>query len=66
MTNDELIARQAKHIEELQDALADMIRRVDNARALIYCIGGPLNDNKHWYTRPQLAIFYSIAEELGH
>jgi hypothetical protein len=65
MTEAELIARQAKQIEELRDEVADLKERVRRARSHIYCIGGPLNDNKLGYSKPQMVTFARIAEELG-
>ena len=64
MTEAELIARQAKQIEELRDEVADLKRRADRARSHIYCIGGPLNDNKLGYTKTQMVTFSRIADEL--
>lgn len=64
MTEAELIARQAKQIEELRDEVADLKKRADRARSLIYCIGGPLNDNKLGYSKPQMVTFSRIADEL--
>lgn len=66
MTEAELIARQAKQIEELRDEVADLKCRVRSARLHIYCIGGPLNDNKLGYSRPQMVTFSRIADELGN
>ena len=65
MTEAELIARQAKQLEELRDEVADLKDRARKARLHIYCIGGPLNDNKRGYTREQLVTFARIADELG-
>lgn len=65
MTEEELIARQAKQLEELRDEVADLKERSRRARLHIYCIGGPLNDNKLGYTKPQMATFAYIADELG-
>ena len=65
MKEAELIARQAKQIEELRDEVADLKERARRARLHIYCIGGPLNDNKLGYTRAQLVTFARIVEELG-
>lgn len=65
MTEDELIARQSKQIEELRDELADLKERAGRAKMHIYCIGGPLNDNKLGYSKPQMVTFFRIAEELG-
>ena len=60
----ELIARQAKQIEELRDKVADLKARAERATAHIYCIGGPLNDNKLNYSKQQMVTFSLIAEEL--
>lgn len=65
MTDAELIARQARKIEELKDELADLKERARRARLHIYCIGGPLNDNKLGYTREQMVTFALIADDLG-
>lgn len=65
MNEVELIARQAKQLVETQDALDDLRERVRRARLHIYCIGGPLNDNKLGYTKPQMVTFSRIADELG-
>lgn len=61
----ELIARQAKQLVETQDELDDLKERVRRALSHIYCIGGPLNDNKLGYTKPQMVTFARIADELG-
>jgi hypothetical protein len=65
MTEAELIARQAKQLEELRDEVADLKERARRARMHIYCIGGPLNDNKLGYTRAQMVTFARIVDELG-
>jgi hypothetical protein len=65
MTEAELIARQAKQLEELRDEVADLKERVRRARLHIHCIGGPLNDNKLGYSKPQMVTFARIADELG-
>lgn len=64
MSDSELIARQAKQIEELKDENTDLKNRIKNARMHIYCIGGPLNDNKLVYSNDQLATFSEILKEL--
>ena len=65
MTNAELITRQAKRIEEMRDELADLKDRMRRARLHIYCVGGPLNDNKLMFTNAQMVTFQLIADELG-
>lgn len=64
MTDTELIARMAKQIEELRDEVADLRERISRAHSHIYCVGGPLNDNKLGYTKPQLVTFALIADAL--
>lgn len=65
MTEAELIARQAKQLEELREEVAELKDRARKARLHIYCIGGPLNDNKLGYTLEQMVTFARIADELG-
>lgn len=65
MTEIEVIARQAKRIEELRDEVEDLKECRRRARSLIYGIGGPLNDNKLGYSKQQMVTFDRIAEELG-
>jgi len=65
MTKDECIARQSLQLMELRDENADLKERIRKARLHIYCIGGPLNDNKLGYTRDQMVTFSRIAETLG-
>jgi hypothetical protein len=65
MTDIELIARQAKRIEELLDEVANLRERIRRANIHIYCIGGPLNDNRLGYSKPQMVTFARIANELG-
>jgi hypothetical protein len=64
VTDAELIARQAKRIEEQDDEITRL--KESAARALLYiiCIGGPLNDNVLGYTPAQLVTFARIAKEL--
>lgn len=65
MTDSELIARQARKIEELQDSVFDLNNRISKARMHIYCIGGPLNDNRLGYSKAQMVTFWRISEELS-
>lgn len=64
MTDEQLIARQAKQLEELRDEVSDLSERIRKAMAHIYCIGGPLNDNKLDYSLLQMRTFREIASEL--
>ena len=65
MTQDELITRQALQLEELRDEVAGLKERARKARSHIYCIGGPLNDNRLGYSKAQMVTFARIADELG-
>lgn len=65
MTDADLIARQAKQIEELRDENRNLKERIGLARLRIYGIGGPLNDNKLGYTLEQMVTFARIADDLG-
>ena len=65
MTDTELIARQAKRLEELRVELDEIKGGVRSVHMLIYGIGGPLNDNGLGYTKEQRTVFHRIAEELG-
>lgn len=59
-----LIAKQALKIAELEEELAMHKEAADNIYNIIYCIGGPLNDNKLRYTHKQKAAFAHIASEI--
>lgn len=65
MTDAELIARQAKTIEEQRDHITDLHERINRAQLHMICIGGPLNDNKLGYTKEQRMVFHRISETLG-
>lgn len=63
--NDEiLIAQQARKIAELEEILKDFNDARDKIRIIIYCVGGPLNDNKLQYTKQQMGDFGRIINEL--
>ena len=65
MTKTELIARQAKRIEEMRLELKDRKRRDDAICNLIYGCSGPLNGNALRSTPEQMGIFQRITDELG-
>lgn len=62
MNNDELVARQARRIAELEDELLERRKAYGDVHDILYCIGGPLNDNKLKFTRQQLQPFFDIAK----
>jgi hypothetical protein len=64
MTKDELIAKQAMELVEYENLVNDLRDSINGARLEIICIGGPLNDNKLQYSKPQLITFSRILEHL--
>jgi hypothetical protein len=64
MTESELIARQAKQIEELRDEVKLLREGISEARSHIVCIGGPLNDDRLSFTKEQRAVFHRIDAAL--
>jgi hypothetical protein len=65
MTKDQLIAKQQLEIEMLKEESKRHAEACDEVHRIIYCIGGPLNDNKLGYTREQMRDFWAIKEALG-
>lgn len=65
MNDIEVIARQAKQIEELRDEVEGFKERIRKGASHIYCIGGPLKDNRLGFTKEQIATFREIASDLG-
>jgi len=65
MLPNELIAKQQLEIEELKTKIeiADQCRK--EIYGVLYCIGGPLNDNVDRYKMQQLKPFFKIAQILG-
>lgn len=64
MNNDELVARQARRIAELEDKVIEYNNACHKIHDVICCIGGPLNDNKLGYTRIQQTDFKKILNLL--
>lgn len=65
MTDAELIARQAKRIAELEERCElDWAARV-RVGAMLFGIGGPLNEDRYGCSLEIRKVFRSIAEELG-
>ena len=64
MTDEELIARQAKQIAELTDERDDLRACISKAICHMVCVGGPLNDNKLKFTSEQQKVFQAILNEL--
>lgn len=62
MPEDLLIAQQAKRIFVLEQLIEQYEQDRQTIRNELYCIGGPLNDNKYEFDNPQLKTFLRIAE----
>lgn len=65
MTKDELIAKQQIEIESLKKTVSLFREDIDTVHNIIFCVGGPLNDNKLMYTKEQMMDFWRIKEALG-
>lgn len=61
----ELIAKQQLEIEVLKKDLEVHKELEDDLYNIIYCIGGPLNDNKLQYSKEQLSTFANISHIFG-
>lgn len=64
MTNDELIAKQAKQIAQLEERVGTLGAALDNIECRLVCITGPLNGNEMGYSNSQLYIFRRIMEDI--
>lgn len=64
MSDDEIIAQQARIIIELQNEVNDKRQSLRNIGNILYGIGQPLNDNKLKYSKEQLHNFFLISQEL--
>lgn len=64
MTDDELIAMQAKEMMELEAANLQMLTALSNVRRQLISIGAPLNDNFLQYSKEQLKPFLKIQDIL--
>lgn len=64
MTEVKLVDILSRQLGELRDEVVDLKERSRIAKSYIYCIGGPLNDNKLGYSRAQMLTFVWIANAL--
>ena len=62
MDKDKLIAQQALKIAELEEENREYLDANAEIYNIIFCIGGPLNDNKLGYTASQMVPFDKIAQ----
>ena len=60
----ELIAQQVMKIASLEERLSEHDKSNRQIHDIIYCIGGPLNDNVLRFTREQQLVFARISAEL--
>lgn len=58
----ETIAAQAQEMVSLRAEVEELRNRQKEIHNLLYCIGGPLNDNVLGYTKQQLRVLFRIAE----
>lgn len=64
MTDTELIARQAKQIEELTDQVKECQEAISKCQSIAYCIGGPLNDNNLKFNPSQQKVVWDMVRVL--
>ena len=62
MDYEKLTAQQALEIANLKEEVQRYQDDRRSIRNIIYCIGGPLNDNKKGYTPNQMKDFFFIAQ----
>jgi len=62
MNNEKLISQQALQIATLEERIKEYDSITKKIHNIIYCIGGPLNDNKLMYTQDQKKPFLVISE----
>ena len=65
MTDEQLIAQQARRIAELEEELALRNEAEKKIHMEIYGIGGPLNDNRLEYSSAQKVPFARIHNHLA-
>lgn len=62
--DDKLIADQARKIAELEEKVNEFNAICGNIHSILFCVGGPLNDNKLGFTPEQQKVFFRISEQL--
>ena len=62
MNKNKLIAQQALKIAELEEYMKHYEEMTMEIHKIIFCIGGPLNDNILGYTHKQMVPFSQIAD----
>lgn len=64
LTESDLIVSQQIEIANLKKILASYRESHSRIHNIIFCVGGPLNDNKFGYSKEQRSTFHWIAGEL--
>lgn len=64
MTDDEVIANQAREIQELKVQIEQATEIKHSIMMMLVGIGGPLNDNKLGFTTAQFPLFHAIEQEI--
>ena len=59
---EQIVARQAVRIIELEDDLKDRDSRLDQIHRLLICMGGPLNDNVLKFNKEQRLYLKRILD----
>jgi hypothetical protein len=62
MNTDEVIAKLTIENFDLKAKIYEFEETIANIKGLLYCIGGPLNDNVLNYTKKQLLTFFKIRD----
>jgi len=62
MTYEQLTAEQALEIANLKERLDCLEQDRQRVRDILFCIGGPLNDNRLGFTAAQLQPFWKISQ----
>lgn len=62
----ELTARQALKIESMERAMKGYRKMVDDIQMVLYCVGGPLNDNVLDFNKEQRKLLHEIADLARH
>jgi hypothetical protein len=57
-----LIVEQLIEIRDCKRDIEEMQTQLDNIYAILYGIGGPLNDNKLKFSKEQLKVFHEIGK----
>lgn len=65
VSKDQVIVLQARRLLAAEREVKALRKAARQARAVMTCIGGPLNDNRLRYTKEQLQDFHRICEILA-